>query len=441
MRLIGQGRTSAKRFCGIMNMPAPPKPNAYYKNNKSILKAVKTVAEKSMKDASDEIHALKGSNDAGISQCGVSCDGTCQRRGHSSMNGCVTTLSIDTGKCLDVEFLSKVCQGCQRRNDSDNQTEYLVWKAEHNNKCKANYFGSSASMETVGVKKIFSRSQERYKLQYTEYFGDGDSKGFSEVQDVYRKENVEVVKKECVGHVEKRVGSALRKLKKKNQGLGGKGKLTDALIDRLQNYYGIAIRSNVGNLEAMEKAIQASLNHCIASKRRNLHMLCPDGADSWCRFKQDKGTSLYKPGPGLPDNIIKLVKPIYERLSKDDLLERCLDGKTQNQNESLNGMIWNRLPKEVFIGSDMLKLGVYDAVAHFNIGSQAARNVLELLEIDPGTFCLAEFHHEDKERVHKAEFKAQEENQKKREIRRSRKKKNVDKFSQNEGVTYAAGGF
>ena len=89
-------------------MPAPFKPNAYYKNNKAILKAVKTVAEKSMKDASDEIHALKGSNDAGISQCGVSCDGTWQRRGHSSMNGCVTTLSIDTGKCLDVEVLSKV---------------------------------------------------------------------------------------------------------------------------------------------------------------------------------------------------------------------------------------------------------------------------------------------------------------------------------------------
>ena len=75
-------------------------------------------------------------------------------------------------------------------------------------------------METVGVKKIFSRSQERYKLQYTEYFGNGDSKGFSEVQDVYSKENVEVVKKECVGHVQKRVGSALQKLKE-NKGLGG----------------------------------------------------------------------------------------------------------------------------------------------------------------------------------------------------------------------------
>ena len=70
---------------------------------------------------------------------------------------------------------------------------------------------------------------------------------------MYVAEDVEVVKKECVGHVQKQVGSALRKLKKENKGLAGKGKLTDALIDRLQNYYGIAIRSNVGNLETMKK--------------------------------------------------------------------------------------------------------------------------------------------------------------------------------------------
>jgi hypothetical protein len=132
-----------------------------------------------------------------------------------------------------------------------------------------------------------------------------------------------------------------------------------------------------------------------------------------------------------------LVKPIYERLSNDALLERCLDGKTQNQNESLNGMIWN-LPKEVFIGSEVLKLGVYNAVAHFNIGSQAGLNVLELLGIDPGTFCLVELQQQDHERVDKAEFKAQEENKKKRKIRRARKKKNADKCSQKEGVTYAA---
>ena len=38
--------------------------------------------------------------------------------------------------------------------------------------------------------------------------------------------------------------SILQNLKKKEKRLGGKGKLTDRIIDKLQNYYGIAIRSN-----------------------------------------------------------------------------------------------------------------------------------------------------------------------------------------------------
>ena len=207
------------------------------------------------------------------------------------------------------------------------------------------------------MKRIFERSEVTHKIQFTEYFGDGDSKAFNEVQNIYGN-NVEVVKKECVGHVQKRVGTALRKLKKENKGLGGKGKLTDSFIDKLQNYYGIAIRSNSGDLEAMREEVRASLFHTASSERRNLHSLCPDGPDSLCSFKQDKAN---KPGPGLPDDIIKLVKPIDERLGNDELLKKCLDGKTQNQNESLNGMIWKRLPKNVFVGTNVLKRTGYGA--------------------------------------------------------------------------------
>ena len=98
------------------------------------------------------------------------------------------------------------------------------------------------------VKRIFERSEEKNKLRYTEYYGDGDSKGFTQVESTYKDKGVNIVKKECVGHVQKRVGTALRKLKKQKKGLAGRGKLTDAMIDRLQNYYGIAIRSNVGDL-------------------------------------------------------------------------------------------------------------------------------------------------------------------------------------------------
>ena len=152
MRTIGQGASSAKRFCGIMNMPPPPKPNAYDKHNKALLRAAKSVADETMIRAGEEIHHIKDANNDDISQCGVSCDGTWQRRGYSSMNGCVTALSMDTGKCLDAEVLSKVCRECQRHASHEETEEERVWQADHAGKCKANYTGSSPAMETVGGK-------------------------------------------------------------------------------------------------------------------------------------------------------------------------------------------------------------------------------------------------------------------------------------------------
>ena len=66
--------------------------------------------------------------------------------------------------------------------------------------------------------------------------------------------------------------------------MGGKGRLTDSTIDKLQNYYGIAIRSNSGDLTGMKKVIYATLFHCASSEDRNLHHHFPEGEDSWCVF-------------------------------------------------------------------------------------------------------------------------------------------------------------
>ena len=59
------------------------------------------------------------------------------------------------------------------------------------------------------------------------------------------------------------------------------------------------------------------------------------------------------------------------------LLEKCLHGLSQNRNESFNGTIWNRIPKGTYVGLRQLEIGVYDAIAHFNIGSEAAILVYE----------------------------------------------------------------
>lgn len=90
MRGIGQGEASAKRFCAHMNMTPPPNRNAYNACNVALSKAVKDVAMETMEEAGKEVHLLKQVDADELGQCAVSCDGTWQRRGHSSLNGCVT---------------------------------------------------------------------------------------------------------------------------------------------------------------------------------------------------------------------------------------------------------------------------------------------------------------------------------------------------------------
>ena len=68
-----------------------------------------------------------------------------------------------------------------------------------------------------------------------------------------------VIKLNCVVHVQKRLGTALRNLKTQYKGqklsdgktIGGTGRLTDQIINSLQNYYGDAIRQHKVDLHAM----------------------------------------------------------------------------------------------------------------------------------------------------------------------------------------------
>ena len=49
------------------------------------------------------------------------------------------------------------------------------------------------------------------------------------------------------------------------------------MIDRWQNYNGLTIRSNQGNLVNMKKSIFAALFHCASSEKNNWHDRCPKG--------------------------------------------------------------------------------------------------------------------------------------------------------------------
>ncbi|GFW95685.1 uncharacterized protein TNCV_19161 [Trichonephila clavipes] len=186
---------------------------------------------------------------------------------------------------MNIEVLSQYC----RVYTKTEKTSGFSKKCVVSHFCK-NHKGSASNMETVGAYRIFERSETNRSLRYTSYYGDGASKAFKNVKDIYGYDSV--VKYECIGHVQKRVGSRSRKLKKCTKGLGGKGKLTDKFIDTLQNYFGITIRSNVGNLSNMQTAVIAAFFHCCSTDKKPMHGQCPSGSDTWCKYQ--KGQSRRK---------------------------------------------------------------------------------------------------------------------------------------------------
>ncbi|GFW41349.1 uncharacterized protein TNCV_1003401 [Trichonephila clavipes] len=135
----------------------------------------------------------------------VAVDGSWQKRGFSSKNGLVTVTSVDTGKVIDVEVFSKHCI-CPN-------------KTKHLQNCKRNFEGYSGKMEVAGALSIFQRSQSLYNVRYTKYLGDGDSKAFTSiVENKVYGDHCSVEKLECIGHVMKRMGTRLRRLKTKMRG-------------------------------------------------------------------------------------------------------------------------------------------------------------------------------------------------------------------------------
>jgi hypothetical protein len=52
---------------------------------------------------------------------------------------------------------------------------------------------------------------------------------------------------------------------------------------------------------------------------------------------------------------------VFRDLASVHLPKRCLRGKTQNRNGSLNSAIWTRITRTLFVRLDTLKFGVYNA--------------------------------------------------------------------------------
>ena len=356
-REIGKGHQAIQNFSRCMNMKGISE-NGYANLNRELSNAYEDAADASKSKAASEVKQSGVEEVDNRYLCQCSLDGSWQKRGHASLSGVVTAISSE--KCLDTAVFTKNCKACRVWESKKGTAEYENWFVDHD--FKINHKKSSGAMEAAGAVDIFCTSVEKYGFIYKDYIGDGDTTSFKEVVAAkpYEKFGIIPKKLECIGHIQKRLGNRLRALRKSYQStktpLSGRGKLTDKVINSLQNYFGLAIRQNQGNFYPMKKAIGAVLWHSTDFGDDSYrHRFCPSGTTSWWKWKRDQaeGSKRYKGTVNIPIWIHELLKPIFTDLSSDDLLQRCLHGKTQNANEALNNIIWTKCPKNIFMLKEM----------------------------------------------------------------------------------------
>ena len=218
MRILGLGLAGCNKFCGLMDL------NSSFLNQSTydfyvgkIYECIKTVAEALFTSAAKEEKKLTCAENGieDTTDVAVSGDGTWKKRGYSSLFGVCTLIGHYSGKVLDIFVKSSYCKLCEVWEKKLNTAEFEQWQEEHleKNECTANHQGPAGNMEVSSIVAMFQCSLEKLGLRYSNYIGDGDSKTYSGILNAKPYgEDFLINKKECVGHVQKRMGKRLRDL-------------------------------------------------------------------------------------------------------------------------------------------------------------------------------------------------------------------------------------
>ena len=296
------------------------------------------------------------------------------------------------------------------------------------------------------AKAIWQRSEEKYKLRYTEMLSDGDSASYASLCE---ESPYPVQKLECLNHASKRMGTALRKLAK-DEKLGGRGegRLTAAKCDELQKYYYGAIIDNLPDVARMKNAIYGTLWHSMSTDEEPRHHMCPRGENSWCFYQRAEAQGEEPPSHTEHRTKTRVCKevahkmiPVYRRMADDVLLKRLAHGGTQNTNECLNSLIWSICPKTAFMGQKRVRGAVARAVCVFNQGASELMSVMSKLQIDISGATLAVVTARDKRRTSKADSDASAASRERRKEGAAQRRRQVRQQEAMEGVTYEAGTF
>lgn len=255
-----------------------------------------------------------------------------------------------------------------------------------------------------------------------------------------------------MNHVSKRLSSALREAVKKAKTqkvtLGGKasGALTDKKISTLATYYRSAILRNQASVKAMQKDIMAALSHCSSTDAKPNHKQCPKGKKSWCFYNRNlaerKPKSHSAMSVFLNETVVKYIKPIYERLSTLELLQKCTKGLTQNANEAVHAVLWRKCSKSGSSSKGRIEIAAAQAIAEFNMGHLNTAKTLASVSgtqvtQNAQTVAVAK----DRRRLRLSDTRTEPETKSARATKKLSAKRNQSKKVRLEGPTYGYGLF
>ena len=296
------GSCGPNKFCAVFGIK-PMNKAVYQKKQNRIIDVMVDSADTILCETVARVVEAYTETDADFNgNITVSFDGSWHKRGHTSNYGFGAVIDVLTGLVVDYEVLSKYYGACTWNGTvlGKESAAFLESKENHTD-CCVNYTGSSNAMEVEMAKRLWSRSEQK-GLHYTGFLTDGDSKAYNSVVEMRPYGDTPTEKEECINHAQKRMGTALIE-KSQEKGLGGKGrgKLTPKIAKYLQYKYRLAILSNIPDLEAMRKAVFATLFHLMSTDKSPHHNRCPTGQDSWCFFNKAIARN-EKPAPPRPRN-------------------------------------------------------------------------------------------------------------------------------------------
>ncbi|XP_036141672.1 uncharacterized protein LOC118645176 [Monomorium pharaonis] len=140
----------------------------------------------------------------------------------------------------------------------------------------------------------------------------------------------------------------------------------------------------------------------------------------------------------LSQDVFKTMKPIYEDLSSDDLLTRCIGDHTQNNNESFNSTVWAMAPRTTSSGKTILDIVTHIAVCVYNDRMTPIMEIMQTLGIKIGTNCYNFCTEADERRVSLAETLLSDAAKSARQSAKATRKEEEQKNANLKGQLYGA---